>query len=147
MCLVALGLPVGAIDVIGAVVVPAAQRQLDHEAGGGKTDDDGSEDERLRQRVGHRSVGQQDGRRGAPQPAHGEDEHVDGVAEERQTEDHWKAAAPQHQVDGARRDPADAGGHEKLHAHGAGLLGVAAGSLLAPAKTDKVSSVDPTTVT
>jgi hypothetical protein len=120
------------IDVVTAVLMAAAQRHLDHETGGGKTDHDGREHQGLGQRIGHGIALREDGWRRAPQPAHGEDEDIDGVPQQGQADHHREGAPAQQQVDAAGRHPADAGGHEKFHRHAVTPLSLATSLLAAP---------------
>jgi hypothetical protein len=97
--------------------MPADGQHHDH-GGHAEGDHDGGQDQGLRQGVGV-AVGGADDRGGVQRKAAGgEEEEVDGVAEEGEAEDHREGALAQHQVKPDGGEQADGRGEKGFHQRG-----------------------------
>jgi hypothetical protein len=107
---------VAAVDMVVAELGARLQRQHDDEGGHAEADDDGGEHQCLRQRVGVAGRGVADHRRHADgEPAHDEQEQVDGVGHQGEAQHHRKGLAAQREEHAARGEHADDESDQRLH--------------------------------
>ena len=127
--------------MVGTYFADAAQRQHHDEGRHGEADDDGREDQCLRQRITVLDTFADDGRNPGSQAPHGKDEQVDGVGNQRQPHDHWKYPGAQEQVDTACRHDSERDREYRFH-HTTSLL---ESSCLTWPILERISNVAPTT--
>src|SRR5690606_37686760 len=108
-----------AVDMVGAGQAAGGKEHDEEKRGHGKADDNGGEYQGLRhgggKLAGVDTIAPDNGSAADGQAAHGEDEEVDRVGEQRKPDDHLEGAGAQHQVDAAAAQDTDADGEDEFH--------------------------------